>query len=135
LETIRSQNLAFFIKSCKWNFNLLSSDSNLVPSYLITTVRSPFLFFLFQTYLHSQHVCFRSIPRSNLNFNILKIKWYFVTKVVLFLTEETLYNIEGGRTMAHYCTHLCRQRTILNSITADSRQGSLAKHLYVSMGD
>ena len=43
------------------------------------------------------------------------------------LTEGTLYNIERGRTMAHYCTHLCQQRTILYSITADSRQGSLAK--------
>ena len=38
---------------------------------------------------------------------------------VLFLTEETLYNIERGQTMAHYCTHLCRQRTILYTITAD----------------
>ena len=53
-----------------------------------------------------------------------------------FLTEETLYNIECGRTMAHYCTHLvCRQWTILYSIMAGSRQGSLAKPLYVSMGD
>ena len=42
------------------------------------------------------------------------------------LTEETLYNIERGRTMAHYCTHLCRQRTILYSITVDSRQENLA---------
>ena len=31
---------------------------------------------------------------------------------LLFLTEETLYIIERGWTMANYFTHLCRQRTI-----------------------
>ena len=30
-----------------------------------------------------------------------------------------VYIIEREQTMAHYCTHLCRQRTILYTITAD----------------
>ena len=34
----------------------------------------------------------------------------------LFVPEEILYGIELGQTMAHFCTHLCWQQTILQSI-------------------
>ena len=37
--------------------------------------------------------------------------------VCLFATEEMLYSIKHGQTMAHYCTHLCWQQTILHSIS------------------
>ena len=30
----------------------------------------------------------------------------------MFVTEEILYSIERGQTMAHYCTHLFRQQTM-----------------------
>ena len=42
----------------------------------------------------------------------IKIQGKYV-QVKTIVTEETLYIIERGRTMAHYCTHLCQQRTIL----------------------
>ena len=50
-----------------------------------------------------------------------------IKRLKIFVTEETLYIIECGGTMAHYYTQLCWQRTILYSITADSRQGSLTR--------
>ena len=62
----------------------------------IFKIPQPLLLFLYlfcQIYLHSQHVCFSSIPRSNLNFNILKIKWYFVTKVDhLYIEKHSVWS-------------------------------------------
>ena len=59
----------------------------------------------------------KTIHNNSSNSNFKKL-------VCLFVTEETLYIIECGQTMAHYCTHLCQKGTIIYSITADSRQGS-----------
>jgi hypothetical protein len=79
-----------------------------------------------ETYLASQCKCgWHDFGRGVAM--IFALKW---PEIRQYLTEETLYNIEQGQTMAHYCTHLCRQRTILYSITADSRQGSLAKAIF-----
>ena len=50
-----------------------------------------------------------------------RISSFMSFQIRQFVTEEILCIIERERTMAHYCTHLCRRRTILQSITAGIR--------------
>ena len=51
----------------------------------------------------------------------------FLLSIFLFVTEEIPCIIECERTMVHYCTHLCRQWTILHSITAGIRSRELCQ--------
>lgn len=68
------------------------------------------------------HVCVRSLHvPSPLRFFKTHLKKF----ACLFVTEEMLYNIKPGQTMAQYYTRLCQRRTILHSITGwSSDQGS-----------